>query len=135
DVYLPTVRVSGPSPVVMYVHGGGWTSGDKSWVDGVLKESEFTGRGYLVAAVNYRLAPQYRWPAQIEDVKCAVRYLRANAATYNIDPNRIGAWGTSAGGHLVALMGLAGPDAGLEGKGGNPDQSSRVQAVVDMFGP
>ena len=85
--------------------------------------------------MDYRLALQYRWPAQIEDVKCAVRYLRANASAYHIDAGRIGVFGESAGGHLASLMGLAGEQAGFEGSGGYPDQSSRVQAVVDMCGP
>jgi acetyl esterase/lipase len=91
--------------------------------------------GYLVASINYRLVPGYRWPAQIEDTKCAVRHLRANAAKYNLDPNRIAVWGASAGGHLAALAGLARADAGLEGSGGYLEQSSEVAAVIDMFGP
>ncbi|MCA1716002.1 MAG: alpha/beta hydrolase [Actinobacteria bacterium] len=137
DLYFPKATDSGsPAPVVVYVHGGGWQRGDKSvrsWKRSVVEE--FTARGYLVAAIDYRLAPQYEWPAQIEDVKCAVRYLRANASMYHLDPDRIGAWGGSAGGHLVALLGLTDANAGLEGQGGYAEQSSRVQAVVDMFGP
>jgi len=136
DVYYPQKKADGPWPVVVYVHGGGWTRGDKA--DGQEDRQLFTSlvdRGFLVVSVNYRLAPQYKFPAQIEDVKCAVRYLRANAGKYNLDPERIGAMGGSAGGHLVSLMGVTDGDEGLEGTGGNPDQSSRVQAVVDMFGP
>jgi acetyl esterase/lipase len=87
-----------------------------------------------MAAINYRLAPKYTFPAPIEDVKCAVRHLRAHAAQYNIDPERIGALGGSAGGHLVALLGVTDKEAGWD-VGENSDQSSRVQAVVDMFGP
>jgi len=132
DIYLPPAQ-TGPAPVVVYVHGGSWIAGDK-WEIGTAG-TELNSRGYIVASINYRLAPSNKWPAQIQDTKCAIRYLRANAAKYNLDPNRIGAWGSSAGGHLVALLGLAGPGAGLEGDGGWPDQSSRVQAVVDMFGP
>jgi acetyl esterase/lipase len=92
-------------------------------------------RGYLFASINYRLAPEYKFPAQIEDVKCAVRFLRAHASEYKLNPNRIGAIGTSAGGHLVALLGVSAGATDLEGKGGWSDQSSRVQAVADLFGP
>jgi len=127
--------VEGTVPAVLYVHGGGWTKGDKGTGAGATEIPELISRGYLVAAINYRLAPQYKFPAQIEDVKCAIRFLRANAATYGIDPERIGAWGGSAGGHLVALLGVTDAAAGFEGNGGYADQSSRVQAVVDMFGP
>ena len=134
DIYYPKVA-EGTMPAVMYVHGGGWTKGDKRIGAGATEIPELTSRGYLVAAINYRLAPQYKFPAQIEDVKCAVRFLRANAATYGINPDRIGAWGGSAGGHLVALLGVTDTTAGFEGNGGYADQSSRVQAVADMFGP
>lgn len=135
DLYFPNKSDGKPAPVAVYVHGGGWTSGDKGSGAGMIDVAELAARGYLVASVNYRLAPQYKFPAQIQDVKCAIRYLRANAATYNLDPNRISAWGGSAGGHLVALLGVTDAGAGLEGNSGYADQSSRVQAVVDMFGP
>jgi acetyl esterase/lipase len=92
-------------------------------------------RGYLVVSVNYRLAPQYKFPAQIEDVKCAIRFLRAKASNYGLNPEKIGVWGGSAGGHLVALLGTTDAGAGLEGSGGYSNQSSRVRAVVDFFGP
>ena len=95
---------------------------------------ELTQRGYLVASLNYRLAPKYKFPAQIEDVKCAIRHLRANAAEYNLDPDRIGAMGGSAGGHLVSLLGVTDASLGWD-TGMYPEQSSRIQAVVDMFGP
>jgi acetyl esterase/lipase len=134
DIYYPKVA-NGAVPAVLYVHGGGWTRGDKRAGVGTEDIPELATRGYLVAAINYRLAPQYKFPAQIEDVKCAVRFLRANAAAYGIDPNHIGAWGGSAGGHLVALLGVTDATAGFEGNGDYADQSSRVQAVVDMFGP
>jgi acetyl esterase/lipase len=88
-----------------------------------------------VASINYRLSQHAAFPAQIEDCKAAIRWLRANAKTYNLNTERIGAWRASAGGHLVALLGTSGGTADLEGKGGNADQSSRVQAVVDFFGP
>lgn len=132
DLYFPPQNGS-PAPVLMYVHGGGWTSGDRKEVHGMKDLGLFTEAGFIVAAVDYRLAPQYHFPAMIEDVKCAVRYLRAHAKEYNLDPDRIAAWGLSAGGHLVALLGLADESAGWD-VGEYLDQSSRVQAVVDMFG-
>jgi acetyl esterase/lipase len=135
DLYLPALPDARPAPVAVYIHGGGWQEGDKNWIDRILPADRLVARGYVVAAPNYRLAPWSQWPAQIEDVKCAVRYLRAHATTYHLDPARIGVWGESAGGHLAAMLGLAGPDAGFEGTGGWADQSSAVQAVVDMCGP
>lgn len=134
DVYYPK-SAAGPVPVVMYVHGGGWTGGDKQDGAGRAAIPYLQDAGFLVVSINYRLAPQSRFPAQIEDVKCAVRYLRANAETYSLDPARIGAWGGSAGGHLVSLLGVTDDSDGMNGTGGYPDESSRVQAVVDMFGP
>jgi acetyl esterase/lipase len=133
DVYYPAGG-SPPRPAAVYVHGGGFRSGDKSSGIGLFDAPELIRRGYVVFSVNYRLAPPDSFPAAIEDVKCAIRSLRANATRYGIDAKRIGVWGTSAGGTLVALLGLAGPEADLEGKGGYPDQSSGVSAVVDMFG-
>lgn len=132
DLYLPP-QASKPTPVAVFVHGGGWSSGDKSG-GSLIPFNDLAAQGFLVAAVNYRLAPRYKFPAMIDDVKCAVRYLRANAAKLNIDPSRIGAWGGSAGGHLVALLGTTDASAGFD-VGEYTDQSSRVQAVVDMFGP
>jgi acetyl esterase/lipase len=88
-----------------------------------------------VACINYRLSQHAIFPAQIEDCKAAIRWLRANAKMYNLNPDRIGVWGASAGGHLVALLGTAGGAPEYDGNGGNPNQSSRVQAVVDFFGP
>ena len=135
DLFLAKPSYRGPRPLLVYVHGGGWTEGDKTWVDRIMSSGELALHGYTVAAVNYRLAPRHPWPAQIEDVKCAIRFLRAHSQEYNIDPDRIGVWGESAGGHLAAMLGLTGPEDGLEGNGGYHEQSSRVQAVVDMFGP
>ncbi len=135
DLYHPLLTSSGLAPVVVNVHGGSWMGGDKARSETLADIPELVNRGYLVAAVNYRLAPKYKFPAQIEDVKCAVRYLRANAATYHLDPNRIGALGCSAGGHLVAMLGLTDGRAEFEGKGDYLTQSSRVQAVVAMSAP
>ena len=129
DIYFPAS--GGPWPVLLYVHGGGWSGGDKT--EGVGWRS-MTERGFLVVSVNYRLASyENKFPAMIEDVKCAVRYLRAHAPEYNLDPNHIGAVGVSAGGHLVDLLGLADESAGWD-TGEYTDQSSRVQAVVTIAG-
>jgi acetyl esterase/lipase len=126
----------GPAPAAVYVHGGSWISGNYD-TGGFLINSigpALAKQGFVVVSVNYRLGPKARWPDQIVDVKCAIRYLRANATQLNIDPTEIGAWGQSAGGHLVALLGTAGPSAGWD-VGAYPDESSKVQAVVDMAGP
>lgn len=133
DLYQP-YELDGPSPAIIYVHGGGWIGGDKSDGAGALFIPELRRRGYTVFSVNYRLAPAYRFPAQIEDVRCAVRHVRANAEQYHIDAQRLGAIGGSAGGHLVALLGLADASPGWD-VGEYTDQSSRVQAVIDLFGP
>ena len=125
DVYFPDS--GGPWPVFLYVHGGGWNKGDKAEGAGWKYLNE---QGYLVLSVNYRLAAyNVKFPAMIQDVKCAVRYLRAHAGEYNLDPERIGALGASAGGHLVALLGTSDGSAGWD-VGEYLDQSSRVQAVV-----
>jgi acetyl esterase/lipase len=124
-------------PLVMWVHGGGWVLGDSGISPGSIAatvESALVARGWTFASINYRLAPQHRWPAQIVDTKCAVRYLRQHAAALGLKPRRIGAMGESAGGHLVSLLGLAGRNAGFD-VGEYPRQSSAVQAVVDMSGP
>jgi acetyl esterase/lipase len=137
DIYLPR-QAKTPAPVAMYVHGGGWTGGDKSEGAGTLFMQELLIRGYIFVTINYRLAPEYIFPAQIEDVLCAVRFLRANAGQYGIDPQRIGAIGGSAGGHLVSLMGTVGeeiPWGKLSYEDRFENQPSLVQAVVDLFGP
>jgi acetyl esterase/lipase len=132
DLYLPEGQ--GPFPLIIWIHGGGWTSGDKSLSpDG--PQIRQTTRGYAVASINYRLSHQAKFPAQIEDCKAAVRWLRAHAGQFNLDPGGIAVWGSSAGGHLAALMGTSGDISELEGREGNLDYSSRVTAVVDWFGP
>jgi len=133
DMYRPQVGKA-PYPVVIYVHGGGWSSGDKSDGVGLIFKQELTRRGYIFVSINYRLAPKYSFPDPIEDVKCAVRHLRDHAAEYNLDPTRVGAIGGSAGGHLVALLGTTDAEAGWD-VGQYSEQSSRVQAVVDLYGP
>jgi acetyl esterase/lipase len=134
DIFFPTNTTGKSLPVVLYVHGGGWTTGTKSMLSMMPGPTELLRRGYLVVAINYRLAPQYKFPAMIEDAKCAVRFLRAHAAEFSLDPARIGVMGDSSGGHVVALLGLTDASAGFEGEGWT-DQSSRVQAVVDLYGP
>lgn len=130
DLYLPA-RADGPLPVVVWIHGGAWLGGSKEGCPAV----PLTAKGYAVASINYRLSQHAVYPAQIEDCKAAIRWLRANAKKYGFDPEHIGVWGASAGGHLVALLGNSGDVKDLEGKDGNLDQSSRVQCVVDWFGP
>ena len=122
-----------PRACVLLIHGGGWAAGRKEVHD--LQIREFAKRGYVSATVGYRLVPKAVFPAQIEDVKCAVRFLRAHADKYGLDPQRIGAVGFSAGAHLSMMLGVMGKDDGLEGEGGWTDQSSQVQAVVAFFGP
>lgn len=137
DVYSPTPPPAGPAPVVVDLHGGGWVGGDATLSAGSLDgrvEASVVGRGWVFVSVNYRLAPAARWPAQIEDAMCAVRYLRANAAALHVDPGRIGAMGASAGGQLASLLGLAGPQAGFD-VGPDLDRSGAVDAVVDEYGP
>lgn len=129
DVYFP--EAGGPWPVLVYVHGGSWMHGDKS--EAALFARGMTAQGYLLVSINYRLFPPANFPAMIQDVKCAVRSLRANAGQYNLDPNRVGAMGVSAGGHLVGLLGTTTTSAGWD-VGEYLDQSSRVQAVVAMAG-
>lgn len=130
DLLLPDGP--GPFPVIVSIHGGSWTKGTRD--DGIAFLQ--VSRGYAVANIDYRLAPGSIYPAQIEDVKAAVRWLRANAARFNLNPGAIGAMGYSAGGHLAALLGTTGDVEELEGTThGNPGFSSRVQAVVDYFGP
>jgi acetyl esterase/lipase len=134
DLYLP--EGEGPFPVVVSIHGGGFMMGDKADAMGTAGFDQLLAEGYAVAAVNYRLSGEATFPAAVEDVKAAVRWLRANAATYNLNPDAIGAWGASAGGNLAAMLGTSCGAAEIEGADlGNADQSSCVQAVVDWFGP
>lgn len=123
----------GPFPGVVFIHGGAWQGGNKELHDAQVKE--LAQRGFVAATVGYRLAPKHVFPAQIEDCKCAVRWLRAHAANYKLDPRRIGAVGLSAGAHLVMMLGSMDPADGLEGAGGSSEQSSKVQAVVSFAGP
>ena len=132
DLAMPKAG-AGPFPAIVFLHGEGWRAGHRRdmshFIEGVAR------MGYVGVTVEYRLVPAARFPAQVEDCKAAVRWLRANAGTYRVDPGRIGAVGFSAGGHLAAMLGVASEKDGLEGEGGNAGSSSRVQAVVSFFGP
>lgn len=123
----------GPLPCIVILHGGGWAAGNKA--QHVNMTWQFAQRGYVAATVGYRLAPKHRFPAAIQDVKCAVRFLRAHAERYGIDPQKFGAVGFSAGGHLAMMLGVMDQEDGLEGDGGWAEQSSKVQVVVNFFGP
>lgn len=131
DLYLPE-KNDKPLPVLIWVHGGGWRAGSK---DGCppLRQG-FLGKGYALASLGYRLSSDAIFPAQIEDVKAAIRWLRAHAAKYHLDPKRFAVWGSSAGGHLVALLGTSGEVKEFD-RGAHLEQSSRVQAVIDYYGP
>ncbi|MEK6233107.1 MAG: alpha/beta hydrolase fold domain-containing protein, partial [Planctomycetales bacterium] len=123
DLYRPA-KAKGRLPTVMWVHGGGWKNGSKNrclatWL---------VEHGYAVASINYRLTDQAQWPAQIDDCRAAVRWLRTHADQHGLDGDHIGAWGSSAGGHLVAVLGTLAPPK-------NEQTSSRVQAVCDWYGP
>lgn len=129
-----------PRPGIVVVHGGGWLEGDKSSF--VFKDRtapanivDFAKLGFVAVTVNYRLLTEAPFPAAVEDCKCAVRWLRANAREYNLDRDHIGAWGNSAGGHLALLLAMVGKEAGLEGDGPYQDESSLVQAAVSDSGP
>ncbi|TWT89493.1 alpha/beta hydrolase [Neorhodopirellula pilleata] len=132
-VVLPEKAASQPAPAYVWIHGGGWQGGSKD--GGVRQVIALVREGFVGATIEYRLTGESAFPAQIEDCKCAIRYLRAHAKKYNIDPDRIAVGGSSAGGHLVALLGTSGNVEGLEGDGGWAEQSSAVQAVVDLYGP
>ncbi|MDG2223845.1 MAG: alpha/beta hydrolase [Rubripirellula sp.] len=124
DLYRPT-SFQDQLPVVVFVHGGGWKNGSK---ESVKKRLWLVSNGFAIASINYRLTDAGAWPDQINDCYAAVRWLRENAERYHLAADKIGCWGTSAGGHLAALMGTRPcPD--------NEVTSSRVQAVCDWFGP
>ena len=131
DVYVPADSKPRPLPVVVHVHGGGWVGGNRSTGSRFVEmKPVLLDRGYLVVSLDYRLAPAHKYPAQIQDVKCAIRHLRGRAAEYGLDPDRIGAWGGSAGGQLVALLGSADAAIGFDGVGEFQGISSEVQAVI-----
>jgi acetyl esterase/lipase len=122
-----------PVPAIVVIHGGGWMGGKRQSMTDFAKQ--VAAHGYVAPTISYRLAPKHPFPAQIEDVKCAVRYLRAHAKELNIDPQRVGATGISAGAHLSMMLGVMDSADGMEGDGGNAGQPSKVQAVVSYVGP
>ena len=132
DLYIPHTAAH-PLPVAIYIHGGGMTAGDKSNLNPIFLDA-LASAGYAIASLNYRLAPQSRFPAQIEDVKCAIRYLRAKAPMYDLNASEVFAFGTSAGGQLAALAALTGPHSVFD-VGPYPKEPSNLLAVADMFGP
>ena len=135
DLVMPKSKNNNLRSAIVFVHGGGWRSGDKRTGYFMRGAIEYAQKGYVCITVNYRLIAEAPMPASIEDVKCAVRWLRANAKKYNVDPKRIGAYGNSAGAHLACMLGLAKPKAKLEGDGPYQDQSSLVQAVCASATP
>jgi acetyl esterase/lipase len=131
DLYLPDPP-AGKVPVIVWIHGGGWMAGDRKNPPG----QELVRHGYALASIEYRLSTEATFPAQIYDLKAAVRWLRAHAEQYSLDSAHFGTWGHSAGGHLAALLGASGGVAELEGdEGGNLQFSSAVQCVCDWAGP
>jgi acetyl esterase/lipase len=132
DIYLPAGE--GPFPVVVFIHGGAFLMGDKSME--ASNAAVLVGKGYAAVSINYRLSGEAKFPAQIQDCKAAIRFLRANATKYKLNPDKIASWGASAGGNLSALLGTSGGVAELEGSElGNSTFSSKVLASVDWFGP
>jgi acetyl esterase/lipase len=123
----------GPFPAVICIHGGGFRAGSREGYNGQC--IRLAQHGYVAMTVSYRLAPKYKFPAAVHDVKAAVRWARANAEKYHIDPERIGVTGGSAGGHLAQFLGVTADLPEFEGDGGNRDKSSRVVCVVNVYGP
>jgi acetyl esterase/lipase len=136
DIYLPKDASAGePLPVVLFIHGGGWSGGDRKGYMAPASTLAFGGK-YAAISVGYRMSSEAKWPAQIHDCKAAVRWVRAHAKELNIDPNKIGATGSSAGGHLVTMLGLTGGNKELEGSlGKHTDESSAVTCVINFCGP
>ena len=134
DIWMPD-GATAPVPLVIFVHGGAFMGGDKSMEGGNV--ASVLAAGYAAASLNYRLSGEALFPAAVQDVKAAVRFLRANAAQYGLDPDRFAAWGESAGGNLVAMIGTTGDQATVldDPSLGNAGVSSAVQAVVDLYGP
>ena len=126
-------NAKGPLPCVVCIHGGGFRAGKRDGYDGLIQN--LARNGFAAVTVSYRLAPKYQFPAAVHDTKAAVRWVRANAAIYGIDPDRIGVTGGSAGGHLAQFLGVTPGVAEFEGDGGNPNVSSHVKCVVNVYGP
>ncbi|WP_461611209.1 alpha/beta hydrolase fold domain-containing protein [Cytobacillus kochii] len=135
DIIHPSKLPDEPMPVIIYIHGGGWSSGDKAGVGGREWNSYFAKKGYFVVNINYRLSGEAIFPAQIHDCKAAVRWLRANHVNYHIHPEKIGVWGHSAGGHLVALLATSIGNNELEGESGHPKYSAHINSAVTVSAP
>jgi len=131
DLYLPEKAADKPLPLVVHIHGGGWVGGSKY----PCAVAPMVLRGYAVASVEYRFSQKAIFPAQIQDCQAAIRWLRAHAKEYNLDAEHVGVVGGSAGGHLSSLVGTSGGKNAFPKIGGNEEQSDRVQAVCDIFGP
>lgn len=132
DIYVPAG--AGPFPAVVLIHGGAFKAGDKAME--ATNAAKLVANGYVAISINYRLSGEAVFPAGVHDVKAAIRFVRANASTYRINPDKIGTWGASAGGYFSAILGTSGGDAYLEGtQGSNLSTSSKVQACIDWFGP
>lgn len=123
----------GPFPAIICIHGGGFRAGKRDGYDNLC--IRLAERGFVAATITYRLAPKYQFPAAVHDTKAAVRWMRANAKKYKVDPARIGVTGGSAGGHLAQFLAVTANVPQFEGAGGNPDQSSAVTCVVNVYGP
>jgi acetyl esterase/lipase len=133
NILMPKQKQKQTLPVIMFIHGGGWTEGSKE--RGVVPLMPFVQKGYVGVSVEYRLSKEAVFPAQIQDIKCAIRFLRANAKKFNIDENNIGVWGQSAGGYLAALVGTSAGIKDFEGDNGWSNYNSEVNAVCDWNGP
>ncbi|HEV3138005.1 MAG TPA: alpha/beta hydrolase, partial [Pirellulales bacterium] len=137
DLAMPKQSAGEPRAAIVVIHGGGWIEGDKSSFTTTKTPGnilDFAKLGFVAVTINYRLSGEAPFPAALDDCRCAVRWLRANAAKYHVDPARIGAWGNSAGGHLALLLGLMPPEAPDKHEP-YADQSNQVQAVVSDSGP
>jgi len=132
DLYTP-VKQSKPAPGLIFIHGGAWKGGNKDMYRPYAVR--YAQRGYVVASISYRLSKEAPFPAAVEDAKCAVRWMRANADKHKVDPNHICVLGGSAGGHIAMMVGYSSDQKDLEGSGGWPGVSSKVQAVVNIYGP
>ena len=134
DIYIPG-GLKSPAPVIVFIHGGGWIAGSKG-AENIPFFQQSYNSGFICADINYRLSTDSIWPAQIEDCKTAIRFLKANYALYNIDTCNFGIIGESAGGYLATMIGTSAGVRSLEGFHlGHRNQSSRVKAVVDLYGP
>ncbi|MCC2686837.1 MAG: putative lipase/esterase, partial [Paenibacillaceae bacterium] len=135
DITMPRTTGQNPLPVVIFLHGGGWERGDKASLLGKGSSKFFAKNGFIAFSVNYRLTHEAVFPAQIHDVKAAIRWVKSHAVKYNLDPDKIGIWGHSAGGHLAALAGVAKEEISLEGDCELPGISTEVQAVITSAAP